>query len=240
LFGSREKCIEAQSNIKTILLLFALFAIGLFEQTTNISSGSYGPFSIGDSKAATLEKVERITAIVAVEPVPPDDIYLVRPTLKSIHALDKSNGILVWLDEMPFPLRIEMSGNAVTNKWGTVQKCLPSQTRLGMACSEINRLSPEIAIGFSRDDVYKTIIAFDTKLSKQVGPFVVGLQEFRTGKNKSEPEFRKLILANDAWQFDGLKQLSRYKNPFYSRVTLYFSGDRLSKIRHWSAPYEMP
>jgi hypothetical protein len=88
--------------------------------------------------------------------------------------------------------------------------------------------------------VYSAILNFKTNLSKQVGNFVVGLQDFRDGKNNSQIAYKELLMSNDVWQFEGLKELSKYKNPFYSRVTLYFHDRRLAKIKHWSAPYEMP
>ncbi|TAK61526.1 hypothetical protein [Methylobacter sp.] len=228
------------------ILVLVFMCISGCEQTKEISHGTYGPFAIGDNKVITLEKVialektEAIRNMLFIEPIPSREVYLDGPTEESIHAVDENNGILVWLDHYPWPLRIELKDNVVVNTWGASEKCMASQPSMNIACSEIKRLANKIIIGSSRNDIYKTITSFDTELSKQIGNFVVGLQEFRTGGNKSETGYTNLILANDAWQFNGLKQLSRFKNPFYSRVTLYFDKSHLSKIRHWSAPYEMP
>lgn len=192
------------------------------------------------TKPETLSVVENMTSITSIEPVSFEDIYLGEPTQQSIHALDKSDGILVWLEHNPFPLRIELKGNVVVNKWGASDKCIASNSRMNIACAEIIRLNNKIKIGSNRDEVYKVIIAYDTQLSKQIGNFIVGYQEFHVGKDKPKQDYRSLILSNDAWKFEGLKELSKYNNPYYSNVTLYFKEGRLSKIKHWSEKYELP
>jgi hypothetical protein len=209
------------------------------QHTNEISSGSYGPFSIGEGKLTALGKIEKITSIRSIEPIPQNEIYLENPDLTSIHAVDVNDGVLVWLGHHPWPLRIELRDNVVVNKWGMSDQCRASQPQINLACSEVKRLASKVDIGATRTDFYKIIISFDTKLSKQVGNFVVGLQNFRIGKDNSEQAYRELILSNDAWQFEGLKELSKYKNPFYSQVTLYFHEGRLIKVKHWSSPYEM-
>ena len=225
--------------MKIIFSLLFIFLTGCMQQTKEISEGTYGPFSIGDTKEVALAKIEHLTPIRSIEPIPPIEVYLENPTLESIHVLDNSNGILVWLDHQPWPLRIELKDNIVVNKWGASDKCVASQSNMMIACGKIQNLSEEILIGSHRKLVYEKIASFNTNLSKQVGHFIIGLQEFRTGKNKSEVDYRTLLLANDAWQFAGLKELSKYENPFYSRVTLYFKAGKISHIKHWSAPYEM-
>ena len=222
-----------------ILVLLLVLTISGCSQTIEISSGSYGPFSIGATKQETLLKIEGMVSITSIEPITLDNIYVDGPTKQSVHALDNSNGILVCLDNNPFPLRIEFIGNVVVNKWGANAKCIASNSRMNIACSEIIRLNSKIQIGSNRDEIYKVIIAYDTKLTKQIGNFVVGYQEFRVGKERASQDYRNFILSNDAWEFDGLKELSKYNNPFESRVTLYFKEGRLSKIKHWSEKYEM-
>jgi hypothetical protein len=187
-----------------------------------------------------LGQTEKIVSVRAIEPLTATKVYLENPDSKSIHGLDGNNGILIWLDHYPWPLRIEFKNEVVVKKWGMSNKCLASETRMRMDCSSINRLADTINIGASRVMVYSAILNFKTNLSKQVGNFVVGLQDFRDGKNNSQIAYKELLMSNDVWQFEGLKELSKYKNPFYSRVTLYFHDGRLTKIKHWSAPYEMP
>jgi hypothetical protein len=226
--------------MKRAFLLLLLYVSGCAQQTTEISHGSYGPFSIGESKDVSLAKIERLTRVMSVEPIPAIDVQLDGPTLETLHALDANDGILVWLDHQPFPLRIELQNNVVVKKWGTDSKCIASSPRMNIACEETKRLNDAIPIGAHRSDAYKAIVGFGTPLPKQVGAFIVGLQEFRTGANASEQAYRRLILSNDAWKFEGLKDLSTYEKPFYSTVTLYFDHGHLSRIKHFSAPNEVP
>jgi hypothetical protein len=224
--------------MKRAFLLLLLYVSACAQQTTEISRGSYGPFSIGESKFVSLAKIERLTSVLSVEPIPPIDVQLSEPTLESIHALDASNGILVWLDHQPFPLRIELQNGVVVAKWGADPKCVASSPRMNYSCAELKRLNDAIPVGAHRSYAYKTIVEFVTPLSKQIGVFIVGLQEFRTGANASKQDYRRLILSNDAWKFDGLEDLSKYDKPFYSTVTLYFDHGNLSRIKHFSAKHE--
>jgi len=220
-------------------LLLLVVVSGCAQQTTEISRGSYGPFSIGESKVATLVKIERLTTVMSVEPISAVDVQLEKPTVESIHALDASDGVLVWLDHQPFPLRVELQNNVVVRTWGADSKCMASSPRMNVACAEIKRLNDAIPIGGLRGDAYKAIVGFRTPLPMTIGAFVVGLQDFRTGANGSEQDYRRLILTNDSWRFEGLKELSKYDKPFYSTVTLYFDHGHLSRITHFSAPNEV-
>lgn len=221
------------------LLILTLFLSGCGQQTTEISSGSYGPFSIGENKVSALSKLETLVGIPNIGLIPAQSLYLESPTLESMHSLDKDNGILVWLDHHPFPLRIEFDNDVVINKWG-ILPCRASVERMNIACNEIHRLNYQITIGSSRTGVYKTIITFDTNLSKQAGNFLVGYQEYRINYDKRMSQaYKDLILANETWEFYGLKELSKYSDPFNSTVTLYFENNRLSRIKHWSTQHEL-
>lgn len=225
--------------MRTLLFYLSMTLCGCTHNTKEIASGSYGPFAIGETKLATLNKIEKITSILAIEPATSNKVHLEDPNPNSIHAIDANDGILVWLDHHPWPLRVELKNDVIVNKWGMSEKCQASQARMNFACSEVKRLADRINVGGSRAEAYKVILSFDTTLSKSVGNFVVGLQEFRVGQSTSVQAYRELLLSNNTWQFEGLRELSKYKNPFYSTVTLHFQDGRLSKIKHWSAPDEM-
>lgn len=225
--------------MKILWLILTLFLSGCGQQTTEISSGSYGPFSIGENKISVLSKLETLVDIAGIGVIPAQTLHLESLTLESMHSLDQDNGILVWLDLHPFPLRIEFDSDVVINKWGLLP-CRASVEKMNSACNEIHRLNNQISIGSSRTDVYKTIITFDTELSKQAGNFLVGYQEYRTNYDKRLSQaYKDYILANDAWEFHGLKELSKFSDPFNSTVTLYFENDRLARIKHWSTQHEL-
>ena len=226
--------------MKTLLILLSFLVSGCAQQTKEVSSGTYGPFSIGESKASALAKTERIAKLRSITPVPCRELYLESPSQAALHQLDGDEGILVWLGHNPWPLRIELENNKISGTWGASSPCRASQVKMNFACEEVKRLSTALAPGMSRQETYNTIVTFQTPLSKQAGNFVVGLKEFSSSSQTTEQEYRSFLLSKGGWKFDGLKELSRFNNPFYSTVTLSFEGDRLARVKHWSAPYELP
>lgn len=48
-----------------------------------------------------------------------------------------------------------------------------------------------------------------------------------------------LLRDQDAWSVDALGSLCPF-DPFYSRVALYFEGERLHRIKHFCLAYELP
>jgi hypothetical protein len=111
---------------------------------------------------------------------------------------------------------------------------------MNIACRKAFSISQEIHTGDSRASVYDLITKSQNDISIQVGNFVIGYQQFRTGESTDMDLYKELLLKNNAWQFSGFKSLSKYQDPFYSRISLYFQDEKLAKIIHWSSPYEMP
>jgi len=109
-----------------------------------------------------------------------------------------------------------------------------------VACRKIASINQEIDIGDSRTEVYEVITKNKNGASIQVGNFVPGYQQFRIGQSTDIELYKELLLKNDAWEFSGFKSLSKYQDPFYSRISLYFQSENLAKIIHWSSPHEMP
>ncbi len=229
-----------KKNIRIILLITTICLSGCLSQRKVITTGSYGPFNIGSSKTEVLDIIENITNITAITPKPSETVYIKNPSLEKLTKLNTSNGILVWLDHYPWPLRVELDQNQVINKWGVNEKCIASKEGMNLACMELNRLNKSLDNAQNRNDVYQQICNFKTKLSKTVGNFVVGYHKYRLSENINKKEYRELLLSNDAWEFNGLKQLSKYFDPFYSRITIYYIKGKLSKIEHWSLPNELP
>ena len=62
-------------------------------------------------------------------------------------------------------------------------------------------------------------------------------------REANAPDYRNLILANDGWQFYGLKEEVWYESilsPFQSGVTIYFRNDRIERIEHEYFLLELP
>ena len=147
---------------------------------------------------------------------------------------------MVWVNEQPFPLRVEFEDDEVSKTWGATSDCIASVEAMNTACRATLFLSEQIDIGNTRKAVYEVILSNQNAWNLQVGNFVPGWQEFRTSASIDTDHYKEFLLQNDAWQFSALKSLSKYQNPFYSRITVYFVNDKLFKIVHWSAPYELP
>ena len=223
--------------VKLNLLLFVIGALILSGCTRTVDVGQYGPFYIGESKPSVLDKILKMN--IKPAPIKYKKLFIDKPSQKDLQKLDNDDGILVWLDKLPFPLRIVLDRNLVVKTWGSREKCIASVEKMNIACNEIRRLDNTINVGMSREDVYKSLLRFDTKLLMQVGNFVVGYQEYRTGKNTSKNGYNALLLSKNAWTFTGLKELLWF-GQFYSKVTVVFKDDKLVKIEHWGFPFELP
>ena len=93
----------------------------------------------------------------------------------------------------------------------------------------------------SRAAVFDVLAEFKSAFGVTVGNFVVGYQQYHISgiSVASDPDYRKLLLANDGWVFYGLKDELWYE-PFYSDVTIYFRNDRIERIEHQHFPIPLP
>ncbi|NKB50202.1 MAG: hypothetical protein GKS02_12670 [Alphaproteobacteria bacterium] len=208
--------------------------------------GDYGPLSIGQPK------LEALNALRAngnwPNPVVYEEQYIDSPSDSDLATLFPNEaGIVVWIGGYPQPLRIEFDDHLVSNKWPEYDIAPTAPKDLKIKNQEMVRLDRSIEVGMARDTVFDAIANFDTEFEVSVGNFVVGEQKFREMRRgefkKNDPDYRDLILANDGWQFTGLKDQVWYTpiaEPFYSRVTIYFRNDRIERIEHFHLPFELP
>lgn len=215
-------------------MIFVLYLNGC---TKTIDNGTYGQFIIGESKTSVLNKILELN--IKPSPITFENIYINNPTEGDFETLDNENGILIWFDQDPFPLRIILSENAVLKTWGSSGVCRASKEKMNVACNEIKRLGNLIHSGIARDALYKLLNGFDSSLSMQLGNFVVGYQSFRVNKNAPQKEYQALLLSNNAWSFTGLRDLL-WLNHYYSNVKVYFKDEKLIKIEHWRFLVELP
>jgi hypothetical protein len=224
--------------MRRLLLVLALAGTAI-ACTKTTTAGSYGPFTIGEDKHVALLKLEALR-VGYVEPVPYEAVQINNPTASSMRKLEDSEGVLVWFEHDPFPLRIEFDGDALVRTWPRMeieQHSPPDSRRVQGAMSELQRRIEGVP---SRQKVFEVICDFASDHETTVGNFVVGEQELRVGAQPLwTDEYRGLLLDNDAWRFEGLQDQVLY-DPFYSTVTLYFRKDRLERIEHWAFPFELP
>ena len=227
------------SKFKLFIFLIIALSLSFFGGCTKtIEEGKYGPFSIGESKISVLNKINKMGN--KPTPITYKRIYIEYPSLADFRELDNDNGITVWLDKEPRPLRIVLKDNKAFRTWGNRTECGEfSKKYPDKPCDDIGKIAAIIKPGMNRHEVYKLLDGFDDFHSMQVGNFVVGYQEFRIGKNKSREEYNALLLRNNAWRFEGLRDLLWYDH-FYSKVKVYFKEEKLIKIEHEKFPFEMP
>jgi len=204
--------------------------------TRTIDSGAYGPFRIGESKSEALQTVLALNT--TIEPLPYPDIRVDAPTRSDLEPLSGQAGVLVWIDREPLPLRIELSNGVVAKSWPDFTSATFAR-QSAPAYNQLAALQAAVPVGTPESDVLDAIadVADDREVS--AGVFVVGYQPYRTGEKSDKPGFESLLMASQAWRFDGLED-QLYLNPFYSRVTLYFRSDHLERIEHWWNFFELP
>jgi len=234
-----------------VAILIGFFYVNWSQTTKVITTGSYGPFLIGQTKEdviATLREIDEWP----VEPVVYERKYLKNPSYSEIvETFSQEAGVMIWVGvSAGAPLRIEFENDFITNTWPYFDedRYINRIEELHISGKEYVRLQNLLTLGMSRNDAFKILSGSALELDRTVSNFVVGEQYFRelSFRGRSEIDstaYRDLILANNAWKFYGLKEeiwYSSWTNPFYSTVTLYFESDRLERIEHWYSMSEVP
>jgi hypothetical protein len=191
--------------------------------TRIITRGEHGFLAIGDSKAEVLAKL-RQSGVGHLELVPTNEEIVSDPDAKSLRRFAESPGIIVWSHAEPLPLRIEFPDGTVTSVW-------PAEI------TKLEDLRAQLPLGTPRSAVLLLVAEQprDRRLTvaehiPNHGPHsLAGLT----------PEAESYMLAHDHWRFDGLREACAFE-PFYSRVSVSFEGDHLSKVEHWCFPFELP
>jgi hypothetical protein len=151
------------------------------------------------------------------------------------------DGLMIWLKQHPFPLRIEFTNGVVSKTWPQIEVIPSSPPEMQKVETELARLQSTVVPGMTRKEVYDRLAGFDTPFPLTAENFIPGYQEFRVKgiPNPWTDEFKALLLRTNTWQFQGLKELLWYK-PYYSTVTLYFHDNKLKRIEHYHFPVELP
>lgn len=207
--------------------------------TRTITSGTYGPLHIGADKSMVMAVLES-SKLYDVEPLPSTKLYIDHLTSADLKTFREGDGILITVNQHPFPLRIEFSQGKVSKTWPTFGESVASLPEMRQADSQLADLQRSIPVGTSRSDVYSRISSFASSRMVSAGNFVVGYQTFReNGIPVPWTEaFKALLLNVDTWKFEGLGDQLWYR-AFYSTVTLYFKDDKLVHIEHFHFPFEL-
>ena len=212
-----------------------------------ITSGEYGPVSVGQTKLEARAALKS-QGLWRVHPVVYPKRYINNPTRADLAAqLSEDAGVMVWIGHHPWPLRIEFDGEFVTRTWPDDSISPSAPEHMKVKAREVARLQQRIKPGAHRGQIFDTIAAFETPFDVSVGNFVVGYQRFYVMDRKeiraNDAQYEELILANDGWRFNGLKDEIWYApiiEPWTSIVTIYFREDRIERIEHEHFPIELP
>ena len=213
-----------------IRLLAAAFVFALLGGCTRtIDSGQYGFLSIGASKEETLAAFERADQR-GVEPVVDPLIHLVNPKRADLDVLKNATGISVTAEEHPIALRIEFEGDTVGSSRPNFGEYpyIPRYPYSGPAL--LAQIQARLYRGMSHAGVFDVIASFKTQQKIEVEAFVAGYDKMRhTDAKPWLGEYRGLLLANDEWQFEGLKDEVWYPVR-KSTVALHFRQGKLAEI----------
>jgi len=186
----------------------------------------------------------------------PTTIYISSPNAEDPAQLNWSDAVAVYLEpdrsklkpdgsriiceEWAPPLRIELMNDQISALWTEPRRVTTH------ACDyvyksideELARLSATLAVGMARAEANRQLLSFKTLYRiRMTASALRGYKSHLSVDPFGEREVQ--LLRTDVWEFEGLRELTSF-NPPYSRVTLYFEGDKLRKIRHWTFPVEFP
>jgi hypothetical protein len=199
--------------------------------TRTIDHGRYGPFEIGATKESALAALKSAD-IRGVEPLIYPPLRLENPRRADLDALAASDGIAIAVDESLTRLHVEFRDGQVSATWPNFGEYpyLPRFPYSGEAL--LARLQQKIAPPMNHAAVFDALESFPTQHQIVVEPFVVGYEKMRgTDTAPWTGEYRALLLASDAWRFQGLKAQVWYLARD-SAVTLTFHAGRLREIVH--------
>lgn len=247
--------IERQSLKTTLLILLTIiclfaalfwFAVG---GTKVVRSGTYGPFTIGEEKATSVETLRSIQAWPA-RAIPSHDTLLESPDVSELErnfSLDE--GIVVWFGgPVGNPMRLEFDEDVLVRAWPIFPPRTGSNPNRGY--DEIDdamlALQENIEVGMSRSDAFKHISEGAGVMKNFVSAHVADFEGFGTlfyEELQSDAAYSNYVFSKSAWEFRGLERkpwYSFFTDPHYSVVRLFFVDDKLIRIDHLHAPFEMP
>jgi hypothetical protein len=214
-----------------IMMAIAIVLLALGGCTRSIDHGRYGPFEIGATKETALAALKGAD-IRGVEPLIFPALRLENPRRADLDAFAASAGIAIEVDESLTRLHVEFRDGRVSATWPNFGEYpyIPRFPYSGEAL--LSRLQLKIVPPMDHAAVFDAIESFPTQHQIVVEPFVVGYQKMRGADTPPwTGEYRALLLANDAWRFQGLKAQVWYLAGD-SDVTLYFRAGRLREIVH--------
>jgi hypothetical protein len=218
-------------RLLTLAVAVAVAVAALGACTRRIETSSYGPFSIGTTKEATLAALERLD-IRGIEPVIFPPIRLENPKRAELDVFSASSGVQISAEDHPVALHVEFRNDAVSATWPNFGEYpyVPRYPYSGPALLALMQV--KITQGLNHAAVFDAIASFLTKQKIVVEAFVVGYAKMRgTDSPPWIGEYRSLLMTNDEWRFEGLDDVLWYPVR-QSDVALHFRDGKLFEIVH--------
>lgn len=232
----------AATSIAVVLLI--LFILG---GTKEITTGSYGPFTIGEEKSQSAATLQQL-GVWPPQSRPFHDTLLVAPSIAELRRVfSEDGGIVVWFGR-PFPMRLEFAGDTLVRMWPKFVPKTRSNPNPGDIAIDEAMLSfqDQITIGMSRSEVFGRIASHGTGLTASVSTHVARSDVFRGlsfQQLQNDLSYSEFVYEQSGWRFSGLGHLlwySGFSTPYYSQVSLFFEHERLARIEHFHGPAELP
>lgn len=241
---------------KTILAVLAMISIAvvmlvmfIIGGTKVVTTGSYGPFTIGEEKSRSAATLEHL-GVWPPQSAPFHNTLLEAPSIAELQRVfSEDNGIVVWFGQsFGVPMRLEFAGDTLDRMWPNFAPRTRSNPNPGYDAIDDAMLSfqNQITIDMSRGDVFERIASQDTGLTAYVSTHVARADTFRDlsyEQLQDDQSYSGFVYEQSGWRFIGLDHLlwySGFATPYYSRVSLFFDREKLARIEHFHGPTELP
>ncbi len=232
------------------IIAFILLVITALGSTKVITSGSYGPFTIGEEKQKSAATLERLGLWPPTRALPPKRPRLEAPELSDLlRVFGEDEGVMVFLG-LPHgsAMRLEFEDDILTRIWPKFAPRTRSNPNPGYDESHdaLFILQGEISIGMSRREAFDRIANDGSGLNVFVSAHVAGEDLFRQlslDEKQNGEAYSDFVYSKSGWQFRGLDHLVWYSvvvAPHYSTVRLFFENEQLLRIEHFHGPIELP
>ncbi len=225
--------------------LFGVFVYIVLGTTTVVERGAHGPFTIGEDKAVSAQTLRQL-GLWPPRAIAPHRPWLDSPDFAELERVfGADEGIMVGFGvASSVPTRLEFEGDTLVAYWPVETPKTWSNPNPGYdeADEAILAFQDRIAIGMSRENVFRSVAQSGQEIGTAVRGHVVGAQRYRPvplDELAADSEYSDFVMSKSSWEFDGLKSAVWYsllKEPYYSRVRLYFEDDKLVRVEHWHGP----
>ncbi|WP_299873117.1 hypothetical protein [uncultured Sulfitobacter sp.] len=217
--------------------------------TKVVERGSHGPFTIGEDKAVSAQTLRQL-GLWPPRAIAPHRPWLDSPDFAELERVfGADEGIMVGFGvASSFPTRLEFEGDTLVAYWPVETPKTWSNPNPGYDEAEeaILAFQDRIAIGMSRENVFRSVAQSGQEIGTAVRGHVAGERRFRDlpfAEREVDQGYADFVFGKSGWAFRGLKDAVWYRffrEPHTSLVKLFFDEGTLVRIEHYQTPFELP